>query len=268
MRYFGGKSLLAGRLTALFPNHKTFVETHAGSASVLLGKDRSHVEILNDKDDLIVNVLRCVRDDEGRLFESLRNTPYARREYVDAAERTEDPWEQARRTIVRSFMGIGADAIHRETGFRGYPHNRKREKDSTCAHEWATYLDSFPAFRERLRGVMIENIDALEIIDRFDEYDTLFYVDPPYVMSTRVDGRNRYGHEMTDDDHRALLRDLWEVQGMVVLSGYQSELYNAILHEWTRIDIDFRGKVESVWLNGAAEEASRKPSLFDLAGNE
>ena len=95
LRYFGGKSLLAGRLTAMFPEHKTFVETHAGSASVLLAKRRSDVEILNDKDDLIVNVLKCIRDDEGALHKMLENTLYARREYVDAKEAHADVREQA-----------------------------------------------------------------------------------------------------------------------------------------------------------------------------
>ena len=161
-------------------------------------------------------------------------------------------------------MGLGADAIHRESGFRGYSHNRKRQKDSTCAHEWATYLDAFPTFKKRLRGVMIENIDALEIIERFDGPDVLFYVDPPYVMSTRMDKRERYGYEMNDDDHLVLLEKLRSLRGMVVLSGYRSNIYDETLTDWKRTDIVFRGKIESVWRNSAAVQKKSGMTLFDI----
>ncbi len=53
------------------------------------------------------------------------------------------------------------------------------------------------------------------------------YCDPPYVLSSRG-GRRYYRHEMTDDDHRALLDVLANrVTCPVMLSGYPSELYHA-----------------------------------------
>ena len=41
---------------------------------------------------------------------------------------------------------------------------------------------------------------------------------------------------MTDDQHVALAAALRGLQGMVVLSGYRSELYDRLYAGWTRID--------------------------------
>jgi len=85
-------------------------------------------------------------------------------------------------------------------------------------------------------------------------------LDPPYVTSTRV-SKDRYDHEMTDDDHVELLTLANSLQGKVIISGYESELYNKMLDDWRRVDIESvshatinpKGKrakrIESVWLN-------------------
>jgi len=57
-----------------------------------------------------------------------------------------------------------------------------------------------------------------------DTPDTLFFVDPPYVPSTR--SKSGYRHEMSEADHVALLDQLRSVRGMVVLAGYPSKLYD------------------------------------------
>ena len=105
--------------------------------------------------------------------------------------------------------------------------------------------------------------DALDLIRRYDRPETLFYVDPPYVHSTRVRMTNRaYAHEMTDNQHRELATVLHGCRGMIVLSGYHCELYEELFGGWPRIDRDFRtngnaGRLatESLWLNPATVDA-------------
>src|SRR3546814_5931873 len=95
--------------------------------------------------------------------------------------------------------------------------------------------DLIATFCERRSGVMIENRPAGDVIAQHDAPDTLFYVDPPYMHETRSlkDRSGRYyDHEMTDADHRALLEQLQQVKGMVVISGYRSPLYDELLSGW------------------------------------
>jgi DNA adenine methylase len=90
---------------------------------------------------------------------------------------------------------------------------------------------------ERLRGVIIENDNALDVIRRHDSEDTAFYVDPPYLPSTRDAGKD-YRFEMSEEDHIKLAGALNEVKGKVILSGYPSELYDSLYKGWERVEKD------------------------------
>ncbi|RZK79575.1 MAG: DNA adenine methylase, partial [Methylobacterium sp.] len=90
---------------------------------------------------------------------------------------------------------------------------------------------------------MIENRPALSIIDQHDAEDTLFYVDPPYMMHTRAVGAKHgryYDCEMNDDDHARLLNKLQATRGMVVLSGYASATYLSTLQGWAMASTEAR----------------------------
>ena len=105
---------------------------------------------------------------------------------------------------------------------------------------------------KRLKHILIECDDALQIIERYDTPDTLFYVDPPYVLSTRSTGgkRARYEYEMSDADHIVLAEKLHGLKGMVLLSGYDCPLYRNLYRDW-----DMKRKTMTTNGNGIATEA-------------
>ena len=102
---------------------------------------------------------------------------------------------------------------------------------------------------------MIERCDAFKLIADMDAPDTLFYLDPPYVASTRVFTK-MYSHEMNDDAHRGFIDLIKSLKGKVVLSGYPSPLYTNLLENsgWRRVDkraiVNNGGsRIESLWLS-------------------
>jgi DNA adenine methylase len=216
------------------PEHKVYVEPFGGGGSVLLRKSRAHEEIYNDLDREIVNLFRMVRDRGGELKKKLELTPYSRDEFELSYEPTDDPIEKARRKVVRSFMGRHpSSATQAASSFKA----KQVNSYITIAHVWMKYPDALNSITERLRGVIIENDNALDVIKRHDSEDTAFYVDPPYLPSTRDAGAD-YRHEMTEGDHVRLAEALNHVKGMVVLSGYPSELYTSLYKGWERIEKD------------------------------
>lgn len=253
VRYHGGKWLLAPWIIGHFPLHRTYVEPFGGGGSVLLRKPRSFAEVYNDLDGEIVNVFRVARDHGERLRELLALTPFARSEFVASYERPDDPIEQARRTILRSFMGFGSNAIGAKKGMTGFRAD-SRKSGTTPAHDWKNYAEIFPLIVERLRGIVIENRTAAEVMTAHDGPDTLHYVDPPYVFDTRADVRHGYRHEMTDDDHRQLGAFLNTLTGYVIVSGYRCDLYDDIFEGWHREDRaaladGARPREECLWLS-------------------
>ena len=223
MRYHGAKAKLAPWIIQYLPRHRTYVEPYGGAAGILLRKPRSYSEIYNDLDSEIVNVFRVLRNQEQaqELVRQIWLTPYSREEFDLANLPADDPVEQARRTLFRAAAGFATGAQGKYgTGFRSNV-NRPR---TTPADDWASYPPQLQQIIERLRGVVIEHMPALELILKYDGPETLFYCDPPYVFSTR-NKRNAgqtYRHEMADDDHRALAAMLHGIQGMAILSGYPS----------------------------------------------
>jgi DNA adenine methylase len=104
----------------------------------------------------------------------------------------------------------------------------------------------------RLKGVQIENKPALELIRAFDHNNVLIYLDPPYVLSTRT--RKQYCFEMSDRDHKDLLKTVIRSRAMIMISGYDCELYESYLKGWRKIQIPARAqnslsRVKTLWMN-------------------
>lgn len=74
---------------------------------------------------------------------------------------------------------------------------------------------------------------------------------------------------MSDDDHVELLKKLISVRGMVVLSGYDNEIYNDMLPDWQKYSTQARMsagrgtdvRTEIVWLNKACQENMSQTEL-------
>jgi site-specific DNA-adenine methylase len=85
-KYMGSKWLLAPTILAHIPPHQVYVEVFGGSASVLLQKDPSRLEVFNDLDQELVNFFRVLREQKAEFLDLLRG-PGGRR-----SRRTESLW--------------------------------------------------------------------------------------------------------------------------------------------------------------------------------
>lgn len=248
LRYHGGKWRIAPWIIAQFPSHRIYVEPFGGAGSVLLRKPRTYSEVYNDLDNEVVNLFKIVRGRGPELEDVLRLTPYSRIEYENAWDPCNDPLEQARRTVIRSFMGFASAAVTlgpvsdnnirnkngalQKTGFRA---NSNRAA-TTPAHDWKNYPDCLKITIERLKGVVIENRDALKVMSQHDSNETLHYLDPPYLPETRDKGSD-YRFEMTRAQHIDLADFVLGLVGKVIISGYDSDLYSSNLYpNWHKIE--------------------------------
>lgn len=261
LRYHGGKFRLAPWVMSFFPPHLCYVEPFGGAAGVLLQKPRAYAEVYNDLDGDVVNFFRVLRDpiDRAALIDACIFTPYAREEFDLAWTPAGDSIERARRLCIRAQMGFGsAGATKGVTGFRV---DTKRAY-GTAQHDWAQYPAVIEAAGQRMRGVLIENRPGTDLMLQHDGPQTLHFVDPPYVFETRdrrAQTNGCYRHEMDDADHGKLLEVLKSLQGMVVLSGYYTEMYDQQLIGWARYQTESRIsagrgtrlRTECVWLNPA-----------------
>lgn len=112
-----------------------------------------------------------------------------------------------------------------------------------------------PVIAERLLRVQIENRPAIELIELYDDEQTLFYCDPPYPHEARGDSK-AYGFELTNHEHGALAATLKRARGKVAVSGYRCNLMDSLYRGWTRIDAPAKKchsskgeRTEALWIN-------------------
>ena len=251
LRYFGGKYRIAKWIISHFPEHRIYVEPYGGAASVLLRKEPCYAEVYNDIDDscfALFTVLKCEKS-ANELQRLLEVTPFSRREFELAHVYHPDNIERARRLIIRSFMGFGADSctnLESKTGFRAV----NKKTGSTGANDWINYPAQIPLFVNRLKGVTIEHADAFRVMKDHDTEDTLHYVDPPYPTDTRRGGR--YKHELTMQEHQDLADFLQTLKGTVIISGYDHDIYNNL--GWQKVTKETRAdkagkRLECLWIS-------------------
>jgi DNA adenine methylase len=255
LRYYGGKFRIAQWIISYFPAHTCYIEPFGGAASVLMQKPRSRSEVYNDINGRIVNVFRVLRDKKlsVELQRRCELTPYARSEFEWSYEPPVDKIDDAHKMIFLSFAGFGSNSItlDQSTVFR----TRRYTNQKSAANDWANYPGQIALFTERLKGVLIEkSSDAKEIMQRFDGPKTLHYVDPPYVHSSRSSQHHGYRHEMSDKQHTELAEFLHNLQGMVIISGYDCKLYRDLFSGWRQINRKAladgaRKRIESIWLS-------------------
>lgn len=254
LKYPGSKWKLAGKLVELIPPHHSYVEPYFGSGAVLFNKPASDIETVNDLDHEVVNLFRCIQMDAERLARLVMTTPYSREAYeneFDTAVSTGglSRFQRAAGFLVRCWQGHGFRTTGGKVGWKNDVVGREK---AYALWNWYRLPDRILETVERLRMVQIENRPALELISRFDYPDVFFYLDPPYLFDTR--DRRQYKNEMEDRDHEELLKKILKSRAMVMISGYESEMYNDYLHGWHkeyfRSSAEHAGpRTEVVWMN-------------------
>lgn len=274
LKWWGGKHYLAKKIIDLMPRHLHYVEPYAGGLAVLLEKDpfdkskywgskgceQGVSEVVNDLNRELTNFWQVMQDETafGKFTRLVEATPFSQVEWQDA---------EVRQHPVKEFDVDAAAAFFvrcrqsRAGGFKDFATltgNRTRRMQNEQASAWWNCVEGFPAVHARLKRVVILNQDALDVIRSQDGERTLFYLDPPYLPSTRA-GSGNYRHEMTDQDHRELLAVIKQCKGKVMLSGYPNTLYDRELSGWPRHEVPIDNKaaggkskrvmMEVVWTN-------------------
>lgn len=266
-RWFGGKGNCSKWILSNLPTapHTTYVEPYAGAAGIFWRKPHSQVEVLNDLHSEIVNIYRVLQDRSqfDELTHRLAWTPYSREEFRKALQTAEtgSVVDRAWSFFVRQNQGFGGVA-KTEGDYGRSIASSNRGMAETCS-KWRGRIASLSSWHDRLSRVQIDNVDALKCIRYWDTPETLFYIDPPYVLDTRKN-RSVYKHEGTDSHHRELVDLLLTVQGQVVLSGYKHPIYEPLTQSGWRVEelqtvSHAAGKVRSSGLQGKGAALAKVP---------
>ena len=248
--YYGGKWIIAPWIISHMPTHALYVEPFGGAASVLLRKPRAVYEIYNDLDESVVSLFRALRDRDicEELIQMVAYTPYSRVEHKIAWDRFLAGEMDQATTVDRAYNFL----IRARMSF---------------ASAGTSNRSSLPGFENRAfqKG---EHKDVFEIIPIFSRprTDILIYLDPPYIMSSKTKRGYQTG-SFGLDEHERLLNMIRDLQCMVMLSGYSSELYLDRLQGWhvekrKHHNLINEKSEECLWLNPVAWEQLQRERAF------
>lgn len=224
-----------------------------GSGAVLFTKTLSPIETINDIDGDVVNLFRCVREHPAELARAVKLTPYARETYEGSCRAADesDPIEKATNFLIRCWQGYGYRTNGQKVGWKNDVQGREK---AYALLEWCVLPERIVDTVDRLKHVQIENRPALDVIRRFNYENVFMYLDPPYVINSRVGKQEQYKNEMTDQDHEELLKGLLSSRAKIMISGYESEMYNDYLRGWEKRIFSSQAQMgkrrqEVVWMN-------------------
>jgi len=250
----GGKGNLASKLLPLFPEHNHYVEVFGGGGGLLMAKKPSRHETYNDIDSTLYDFFKVLSDPEKfeQFYRIVMALPYSRKLHKECQK-----WQLETDFIKRIAKWF---VLHREN-YGGFSNWSRGVRDSE-GWKWLSIIKELPAIHKRLMPVQIENLDWRKMLKLYDSSETFFYLDPPYVPSTRRSGV--YNHEMTLEDHEELVEKVLHIKGKVMLSGYPNDIYDRLIEkDWQRQDFnwlcnagastqlarDQRQRIECVWMN-------------------
>ena len=232
-KWVGGKSRLRKQITSLFPEHTCYVELFAGAAWVLFGKPPSNVEVLNDIDQDLITFFRVVKEKPEELIASFEWELVSRAEFdrlaqLDTSKLTDI--QRAHRFYYLIMASWGGE-FH-------YPRFQTSINDGGHGNRLFGGLETLkkrilPVY-ERLRTVIIENLDWQACFDRYNRPGALIYIDPPYPEN----GCNYVYNMRETKEHELLASKLQQAQCKWVVSSYDTDFVRQLFANYTIVPLE------------------------------
>ncbi|WP_049191658.1 DNA adenine methylase [Serratia marcescens] len=204
--WVGGKRKLARQILPLFPKHTCYVEPFCGGAALFFSKEPSKVEVVNDINGELINLYRVVKhhlEEFVRQFKwALSSRQIFEWEKLCVPETLTDIQRAARFYYLQN-MAFGAKVEGQTFG------------TSTTSSPRLNLLrleESLSAAHLRLSRTLIEHMDWMTCVKKYDRPHTLFYLDPPYW------GTQGYGVEFGLEQYSLIAELARTIQGKMIIS--------------------------------------------------
>jgi len=218
LRYPGGDfriaDVLLPRIEKLCIFKKcTFVEVFGGSGYITQTINRNIFNniIYNDIDDKLTTFYKVEKENPERLALLLTLFPYSRSFYRIVKELLTTSKDLTPLATAAFFFYSANTSIYGNPYASGFAYGIKPFKNE--AQSFRSRIWSILKYADAWKNVIIENLDFRDVIKRYDDVKTVFYLDPPYP--DRAD--DYYGHAFTVNDLREMAKLLTIIQGKFLL---------------------------------------------------
>lgn len=205
-----------------FPEKETFnryIEVFGGAGWVLFASDKhADMEVYNDVNGNLVNLFRIVKYHPEALQKELDWILMSREQFFDATQKVRGltDIQRAARFFIAIKESYGADC--RSFGIK-----------NINMHSAVKFLEEAS---ERLKKVIVENVDFEHLLRTYNRVDSLFYLDPPYY-----DAEKYYPDRFQPEDHIRLRDALRQLKGKFLLSYNDCSEIRKMYADFTIIEV-------------------------------
>jgi len=174
LRWPGGKSLLLSKIIPRIPEHTCYVEPFVGGMAVLLAKERSPAEVVNDLNGDLVSLYRCVQYHSSALLDEIEWILSSRRNLFDfIAQPGLTEIQRVGRWFIRNRISFAGGMTSYAVARKGGGAMASREG----------IVENLKELNKRLDKVSVENLSYERCLELYDGPETFFFIDPPYLHS-------------------------------------------------------------------------------------
>jgi DNA adenine methylase len=259
VKLHGGKAYLSSWVIEHFPKNYAelkYLEPCCGAASVLFNKESANEEVISDIDKNLLSIFKSVRDEPQEFIDRLKKIKYCEASFEKALDKAEHKFDDYIDQGVNEYVLRRMSRGGLKKAFAWS--DRMRGGQPGDVNAWATMIKHLPMLAERIKNVSILHYDFRKAVKMWNEEGTLIYIDPPYLPETRT-ATSAYDFEMSEEDHLDLLNLVKDARAKIIVSGYQSPLYNKFFKGWRMSKKDManhsaQGKkkarrIECIWMN-------------------
>ncbi len=207
MKYPGSKTIIIDEIQRIYDlsASSTFVDVFAGSGSVILNI-RAVNTVYNDLNRDLYTLFSVLKNNFSPLYKAADALAKDRKMFFDYYD-------------GRIVIDIGNPDVERafatffnfNAGFGGMGETYGK-KDKSLYGTYRKNVANLLIAEPKIRKMKIENMDFREIIDKYDDQNTFFYLDPPYP------GKNWYVHNFLENDFTDLNDTINKIHGTYLIN--------------------------------------------------
>lgn len=227
--YYGGKGRMASDIADMIDRQDWlgYIEPFCGGASVFFAIQKGNPQrgyTLNDLDSKIINFYTVAKTRCDELVALIDKRQIASSEWHQLSR---EVWRADIKDEVEHAWATWYSIITSFSCILGAPFSRIPDNMSRQPRRLRVGKDRVNHAVKMLEMVTLENIDAIELIKKYDRPGNIYYIDPPYVGANQS---HYEGYSQKDFDN--LLKTLGELRGKFILSHYQNDALDACINKY------------------------------------
>lgn len=213
---YGGKGNMLKEIAAIEPAHLIYVEPYCGGAAWYWHKQPSQIEVINDRNDFLINFYRVLKTRFDELKLEVECSLSSRSIHRKATWIWKNPAAYDEVKLAWACWYLFNCSFSAKLG-GGWKYDSVVNKDCNVL------INKKEAFTydlvRRIELTQIESNDAIKVILSRDSPNTWFYIDPPYIDSDQ-------GHYkgFTHQNFITLLDVCAGLKGKFTLSCFPSDI--------------------------------------------